>query len=209
MSQEYSIPVLPDDELVRRVHQIRPLCHFGKGMKPIPEDIDFVKGIPHYIRVRGAKNWAFTLHPEPIRKAEGLVIIDKIATYHPFQDARVLHATVEQILSQIPEVLASKAVAFEAYRFGLIADVSTITGEGTHFTTVALYGVDPTYMPDEEAKRLYPFNKCREDLLCVCPECSDIALEATRDTKVGEPNPRPITECTADLPLFSASNSQA
>ena len=90
---------LPDEEIARRAKTIRPVVKFGEKL--------------HYIKPVDLHTVAYTWDPKKAEKATGLKPLKEITTLHRWSYYGFFKPSIAEVLSQIPEDLVDRVVAFQ------------------------------------------------------------------------------------------------
>jgi len=96
------------------------LNNLMKRMKPVVTK----SGEQHYIKKVDPRTVAYTWDPKTTRKAEGLVELTDINTYHSYGYYGFFKPSISEVLAQIPDEYMADCVAFETLK-----DSAQIDGE--------------------------------------------------------------------------------
>lgn len=103
-------PSITSRELRRRVARIKPVLRFAYG-----EGGPFLhpQGFLHFLVGVDPRHTPLIEGVEPKSRAEGLVCVATIDTYHTFSVYRLFRPSIAEVLAQIPAELIDTVTAFE------------------------------------------------------------------------------------------------
>lgn len=124
------IPKVSESIIRERAERIKPVVRF--------------KGVPHYIEPVDLFTTAFTWDPKAAGRADGLIPLADITTYHTYGYYAFFKPSIAEVVAQIPKGMLDKAVAFEIVERPESADDLNDEREalnaGYHVATTRLYG---------------------------------------------------------------------